>query len=190
MPRSPLLSSTRLIALLSLTACTLASPAAWAGRTESRVWAGLGVNSARPGTAQHQLGAGSQFGFTLTLTEFLSLSTGLDAAFHFAQDTDTEAPLPSLVVSDVFVGLQYNLDVFTYIPYVGLGLVGYINGPPTPQGEAGPDLGVKLALGMMYRPGRHWSVGGSVDLHSSLTAIGDFALYTLLNLHVSYHWDW
>lgn len=179
-----------LIPLFGVLACTLMSTNAWAGRTESRVWTGLGVNSARPGTAQHQLGVGSQFGFTLTLTEFLSLSTGLDAAFHFAQDNDTQDPLPSLIVSDVFLGVQYNLDVFTYIPYVGLGLVGYFNAPPTQEDAAGPDLGVKLALGMMYRPGREWSVGGSIDLHSSLTAIGDFALYTLFNVHVSYHWDW
>ena len=190
-PRRSTAKPTVLTCLFIFTGMICLSHDAFAGRTESRVWVGPGINSSRPGTSKHQLGAGLQLGFNLTLSEFLSLTTGTDLAYHFAHDNeDPEQAQPSLIVSDVFVGVQWNLDVFTYIPYVAVGLVGYLNAPAVADGEPRPDLGAKLSAGLIYRPSREWSYGASIDLHSSLTTFSEFSLYTLLNVHIGYHWDW
>lgn len=179
--------------LLSLCALMTVSTAAYAGRTESRLWLGAGANSAQPGTDQHQLGPGAQLGFSLSLSDFWSLQLGVDGAYHLAdarEEEDAADDLPDLYVADAFVGVQYNLDVIQYIPYVSAGVVGYLQAPPYGGQAPGPDLGARLSLGMYWRASRDWSLGGAIDLHSSLTNFSQFNLYTLINLNVGYHWGW
>ena len=183
-----------LMALLwlgALSALAWPSPAL-AQRLEPRLWLGAGLNHARPGAASSQLGAGAQLGLSLALSDFWGLQMGLDGAYHMRQEADdpTKA-LPDLMVSDAFVAVQYTLDVLSYVPHVSLGLVGYLQGPPTAvRGEPAPDLGARLNVGLHWRATREWSLGGNIDLHASLLNPSDFNLYTLFHLNVGYHWGW
>lgn len=181
-----------LSALTALTIMCMSAPA-YAGRTESRLWLGAGFNNARAGTARQQSGPGAQLGLSLTLSDFFSLQVGLDGAYHLAdakEEDDAKDDLPDLFVTDAFVGLQYNLDIIQYIPYVSVGLVGYLAAPPAPDDLPAPDLGARLSVGMNWRASRDWSLGAAIDLHSSLTTFTEFNLYTLVHLNVGYHWDW
>lgn len=179
-------------ALMLLTLLTMSSPA-YAGRTESRLWVGAGFNNARPGTSRQQSGPGTQLGLSLTLSDFFSVQMGIDGAYHLAdakKEDDAKDDLPDLFVTDAFLGLQYNLDIIQYIPYISVGLVGYLAAPPASDELPAPDLGARLSVGMNWRASRDWSLGAAIDLHSSLTTFSEFNLYTLVNLNVGYHWDW
>ncbi|MEM1347467.1 MAG: hypothetical protein AAGI01_02855 [Myxococcota bacterium] len=183
---------------LAIAACTvlaICSSPSLADALDGRIFLGASGNAARPGTTEGQLGPGAQLGISFELSEFWSVTAGADANYHFgrsiADDDPGAAPteLSPLLVSDAWVGATYALDVFRYIPYVGLSLVGYATSPPSGPNDTllGPDLGTKLTLGLVYRPTRAWSISGAIEAHSSLLQLGQFSLYSQAVIHVGYH---
>jgi hypothetical protein len=178
---------------LCLLLATLAPAPAYAGRTESRLWLGAGASFVRAGTQDAQIGPAGQLGFQLTLSELWSLQLALDLAYPLSSTVgqgDDATTLPATLIAGGSAGVLYNLDVFTYIPFLGLALTGWAAAPPISREERGPDLGLKLSLGMLYRPERDWSLGAIIDLHTSLLSLGDFSLASTALVQASYHWDW
>jgi len=182
------------LAALSILVGALALVPQDAHALDGRVFLGATGNAARPGTNQGQFGPGAQFGLSLQLTQFWSLAAGADAGYHFrrtieSRDPDNPTVLAPLLVTDAWVGATYALDVFRYIPYVGLSLVGYATSPPSgPQDTVlGPDLGAKLTIGLVYRPTRDWSIGSAIEVHSSLLQLGALSLYSQVTVNVGYH---
>ncbi len=168
----------------------LTSPSIAHARTEGRAWVSAGALGVRPGTQAQQWGPATQLGLELSLGEFWGLMAGVDLAWPLARDaTEQRAALEGLMVSDLFVGATYRLDVFTYIPYVAVGVVGYLRGPPAPDASPSPDLGARVSVGMLWRPSRDWSLGGAIDLGSSLTQLGTFGLTSAARFDLSYHFD-
>lgn len=180
------------VAAAALLLATLPA-SAYAGRTESRLWLGAGTAFVRAGTNDMQWGPSGQLGFQITLSELWSLQLALDAAYPLSTTVgqgDDAVTLPATLIAGGSAGVIYNFDVFTYIPFLGLALTGWGAAPPVSRDARGPDLGLKLSLGLLYRPERDWSVGAVIDLHTSLLAIGDFSLASSASLQASYHWDW
>jgi hypothetical protein len=179
--------------LLTLALLCLIPASAHAGRTESRLWLGAGTAFVRAGTSDVQWGPAGQLGFQITLTELWSLQLALDTAYPLSTtvgEGDDAVTLPAAPLVGGSVGVIYNLDVFTYIPFIGLAMTGWAAAPPIDRDTRGPDLGLKLSIGMLWRPERDWSLGAVVDLHTSLLAISDFSLASTATLQASYHWDW
>ena len=172
-----------LVALLTLVCAPTTAEA-----LEGRVIMGAGSGVTRPGSPNRQFGATSQFGLDLALGDFIGLQVGLDGGYHPGAN---KRELPPVIVSDLYVGARYNFDVFKYVPYVGAGLVGYLNSPPVGPPEdntLAPGAGAKLFFGLYYRPRREWSFGGKVELHGAAPAFSDFSVYSAVLFHVGYHW--
>lgn len=158
--------------------------------TESRAWAGAFVGVNRPGSGASQLGPGLQLGMNLSLGDFWTLQAGLDGAYHFGRTIESDIQLSPLLVTNAFFGVQYRLDIIKYVPYVGLALVGYPLGPTVDDAATRAQLGLKLTVGLNWRPAREWSIGGFIDLHGSTAALTAFDAYATAGLNVGYHWRW
>ena len=182
-------NSPGLVALLALLcAFSISITPAEANALEGRLIMGAGSGVTRPGSPDRQLGATSQFGLDLALGDFIGLQVGLDGSYHPASN---KRELPPVIVSDLYVGARYNFDVFKYVPYVGAGLVGYLNSPPVGAPEdntLAPGAGAKLFFGLYYRPRREWSFGGKVELHGAAPAFSEFSVYSAILFQVGYHW--
>lgn len=165
----------------------LSAPEAQAARLSSRAWAGAHLASTRPGSADRQLGPGGQLGMELAFGDFWGVWGGLDASYHLGRGSRELTPA---TVHDLFLGARYNFDVFKYVPFIGVGLVGYLDAPPTAEQVGAPGLGGKLTIGVLWRPRRHWSIGGVIELHGALADLTRFGLYTSAGLNVGYHWRW
>ena len=178
------------MALLLVAGCLLSGRAEAA---EGRVAAGVGVAVVRPATELSQLGPVSQLVLGLTLGDFFTLYGGLEGGYMFggegpaAAEDGAPMPLEPYLLHDLFLGLRYNLDVFTYIPFVGLALVAYGRGPTAPDGQPAPALGAKLSVGMQYRAWRDWSVGGALELHGALPQLAELSFLGSLTLNLGYH---
>ena len=173
---------------IAVAAIALVGMPSSAEAAEGRLIMGAGAGVTRPGSPNRQLGGGAQFGFDLSFGDFLGLQAGVDGAYHPAANG---RELPAVVVSDLFLGARYNFDVFKYVPYVSLGLVGYLNAPPVGAPDSNtiaPGAGAKLAFGLYYRPRREWSFGGQVELHGAAPALSDFSVYSAALFQVGYHW--
>lgn len=84
-------------------------------------------------------------------------------------------------------GVRYNLDVFTYVPYAGLGITGYIDTPLVDDGPAATNLGAKFIIGVDWRFDRHWSLGFKAELHALATDLGRYPIYSTVGLNVAWH---
>lgn len=179
---------------ISLALLVLASGVVTLPCTSARAFSGEGHVYAGPSAANANAlggfghwGPGAQLGLVLGLSDFWRFTAGLEGSYHF-EDADEE--IPSFAVLGAFIGLRYALDVFTYIPYVGLAVTTFAAGPPTSPDGGGFELGAKLTVGLDYRFSRFWSLGVLADLHASLTEPAEFPLYSSINLQLGYHFRW
>jgi hypothetical protein len=177
-----------LVSLLATISLSSSSASAFTG--EGHVYLGPSAANATALGGWGHWGIGAQLGLVLGLSDFLKLSAGLEGSYHFADRSDPEQPIDPFGVAGAFVGARYALDVFTYVPYVGLAITTFAAGPPTSPDGGGFDLGAKLTLGLDYRFSRFWSFGILADLHASLTEPANFPLYSSVNLHLARHFRW
>ena len=192
MPVSTLSPHPRLALLLPLL-CLGALPTPLSAQPlESRGWLGVGGAAASPATPLSQWGPHVQLGTSLKFSTFFSVYGGLEGAYHLGLD---DPPTPALWVHDLFVGLRYDLDILAYIPHMGLAAVAYTASPPTEAlaglAESGPPgAGLKLSIGLDWRPQRAWSLGGLIEVHTALSDLSAFSLYATVGLNLGYHWRW
>ncbi|TXD37599.1 hypothetical protein FRC98_07880 [Lujinxingia vulgaris] len=190
-PRSkPRSSSPTLALLLTIIAwglTTLPTPDeahAW----EGQLWAGAGLNNtlAPAPSALGRWGPGLQLGANLQLGDFWKVGVDLSASYHPAQ-VEGEDSFQSLVVSAAALEARYALDVFTYIPYVGLAGVFYPTGPTSERAPNGERLGLRATLGADYRYSRTRSLGVAFDIHAPMTAPQNFPLYAGVRAYFAWH---
>ncbi len=153
---------------------------------DGQVWGGLAVANANDGADGGQWGPGAQLGFRAGISDFWSFVGGVDTSYHFSS-TDDDLEVPSAEVLGLFGGFRYNLDIFQYIPYVGLSLVNFAAAPPTEPGEEVSRVAAKLSVGVDWRYSREWSVGGVVELHAPLDEPDAFPFYSTLGVNLAYH---
>lgn len=168
-------------------ATTLAFARPAAAGDDVALWAGGSLtNAGKVSSNGPQLGVGGQAGAVFSIGEFWGFELGAEGAHHF-QAKPGDRKLESMRVSDGWVGLRYNLDVFTYVPYIGGSVVLYGAAPRvepgTPQRSS---VGVKLSIGTDWRFDRHWSLGFRADLHAVHLAVGQFPNYSSAGLNLAY----
>jgi hypothetical protein len=154
---------------------------------DGRVWAAghlANLTTLRRGGV---LGPGAELGLGVDLSEFFALSADVTASHHFPNEEDE---IPGDRVLGASLGIRYNLDVFKYVPYVGVSATGYLDAPLVDDAEVGANAGAKLFLGIDWRFHRHWSVGFHGELHALLAGTSEFPVYTLVGLSGAYHFRW
>lgn len=130
------------------------------------------------------LGPGGQVGVNVGISDFFALTADVGGSYHLANAKDE---IPATRVLSLSAGLRYNFDVFKYVPYAGLAATGYIDAPRVDSSIARANAGGKLFLGVDWRFQRHWSVGFRGELHSLLTDLSRFPVYTLVGLSAAYY---
>ncbi len=151
---------------------------------EGEAWFGPSLANLNALEGGSNWGPGLQAGALLELTDFWRIAGGLEASYHFA---DSEREIPAHFVYGGFLGLRYALDVFQYVPFVGLALTAYPNRPPRTLDQTGFDLGAKLTIGVDWRRSRSWSFGALTEIHLALSEPSEFPIYSTINLHFAYH---
>lgn len=129
-------------------------------------------------------GVGFQIGAQLNINDFWRLVGGLEGSYHFSDD---EREVSAHTVTGAFLGARYALDIFQYVPYLGLAVTAYPTRPPAEPTDSGFAAGAKLTIGVDWRLNRDWSLGALADLHMVLTDPSDFPVYSTVNLNLSYH---
>lgn len=153
---------------------------------EAMAWFGPSVANLTASDTGLRWGPGGQLGLQLGLNDFWKLAVGLEGSYHFAT-TDDDVEVPATPVTGAFVGARYALDVFTYVPYAGLALTGFLDPPSASATPDGPALGAKLTLGVDWRTSRYWSWGVLVEVHMSFSEPGEIPVYSTANVHLGYH---
>ncbi len=155
---------------------------------EGHVWGGVGaanVNHAAP-TALGWWGPSLEAGAVIDVTDFWRIGFDLGASHHFQREIDDEPAGPHTVAS---VGLEarYAFDVFTYVPYAGLGMGFHPLGAPSQATAGGELLSLRATIGLDYRHSRSWSYGGALRLHAPISEPTAFPHYSSIRGHVAYH---
>ena len=129
-------------------------------------------------------GAGGRVGGQLALGDFWGVFADVGASYHFE---DAEQELAADVVSVASAGVRYNLDVFTYVPYVGLGATAYLDTPLVDGAPARATAGAKFLHGVDWRYDRFWSLGAAAEIHALLTDLDRYPVYSQVGVYVGYH---
>lgn len=149
-----------------------------------QIWIGPSLGNLNALQGGSNWGVGFQFGAQLNLTDFWRLTAGVEGSYHFADDT---REVSAHTVTAAFIGARYALDIFQYVPYLGLALTAYPTRPPAEATDQGFAPGAKLTVGVDWRLNRDWSLGALADLHMILTEPDKFPVYSTLNFNISYH---
>lgn len=171
-------------AVALLGALVIGPRSAIASDGEARIWGQLGAANAHGVGDDGQWGPTLQLGAAAGITDFWVIAGGIEGSYHFAENADD---IPSHEVVGLFAGFRYNLDIFKYVPYLGLSLVNYFSRPPFSAGDEGGGLGAKLSVGVDWRYDRNWSAGGMIELHAPLSDPADFPIYSTIGINLSYH---
>jgi hypothetical protein len=111
-------------------------------------------------------------------------------AYHGYQLSDRANELPGQSITSAWVGVLYNIDVATYVPFVTLGPTLYISSPALEDQEGRKvDAGARVGIGVDWRRYRTWSIGAEVDIHAFATDLGKYPVYLTSMLRVNYHLD-
>lgn len=154
---------------------------------DGRIWAAGHVANLTTLRRGGVLGPGAELGLGVDISEIFSLTADLHASHHFPNEAEE---IPGDRVLGASLGVRYNLDVFTYVPYVGLAATGYLDAPLAEGAGVGANAGGKLFLGVDWRFHRHWSIGFHGELHALLAGNSQFPVYTLAGLSAAYHFRW
>ncbi|WP_146618111.1 hypothetical protein [Lujinxingia litoralis] len=155
---------------------------------EGQVWTGVGLsNTVAPApSALGRWGPSLHLGANLQLGDFWKVGLDLGGSFHPTLEEEDER-WESLLVTSVALEARYALDVFTYVPYLGLAGVVYPTGPSSERAPGGEALGLRASLGADYRQSRDRSLGLAFDLHAPLSAPQNFPLYVSARLYLAWH---
>lgn len=174
-------------ALIALGTLALAPSDVAASEGEATVWVAADAANASDTTpAGPQFGVGAQTGISFGVSDFWTLNLGTEAAFHPSVSPGDDQ-VPSLFVHNLFGGFRYNLDIFTYVPYVKLAAVAYTAAPLVDAGGQRPAVGAKMTVGVDWRFDRNWSLGGMAELHTVSFDVGNFPSYSSVGVRLTHH---
>lgn len=151
---------------------------------DTRVWAGVGAANLSTVGDGGLWGPAAQLGVNLGLGEFWALTADVGGSHHFA---NAEQELPADRVGALSLGLRYNLDVFKYVPYLGLAVTGFLDAPLVDDAALQTNLGAKLSLGAEWRFSRTWSVGFRGELHAMATDLSRYPVYSIVGFDFGVH---
>lgn len=176
-----------LVAVLTVLALT-ALPAV-SGAIEGELTLGLGPGftdlPTRGDDGQAGFGGGAHAEYRFNL--FWGMAGG---AYHSYQLSDHGNELAGQSISTAWLGVLYNLDVATYVPFVTFGPTVYLSSPELQDDEGRKvDAGARLGLGVDWRRYRNWSVGLEIDIHAFATDLGRYPVYLTSLLRMNYHID-
>lgn len=155
----------------------------------AQTWGGVMLANANNAAPGGQWGAGVQLGFAAGITDFWSIVGGAETSYHLATSTDADPPVdvPAIQVLGLFAGFRYNVDIFKYVPYVGLALENFPFAPRDAAQTVTSRIGAKLSVGLDWRFDRNYSFGALIELHSALDTPSEFPLYSTVGANFSYH---
>lgn len=182
-------SRTLLAALLvAITTATLVLPSpATASQGDASVWLGAGLSNAPAVNDGPLLGTAGELGVNIDINDFWSLDFGFQSTYHFDKAFD-QATVDGFYAQHLFAGFRYNLDIFTFVPYLGMSAVAFLPGPPRDAASpTQPAVGGKLNLGIDWRFARHWSTGLRAELHLLSNSLDRFPSYNVVGWRVTYH---
>lgn len=128
-------------------------------------------------------GLGGLVGVEWAFSDYWAAVLDVGASYHFASE---EREIPAQLVSALGVGLRYNIDVFTYVPWVAVSAVGYYHAPLLEDSNNQVAAGARVSFGVDYRLDRHWAVGVFADLHAPFTDLQRYPIYS--NVGVTLAW--
>lgn len=134
-------------------------------------------------------GVGGQAGAQWQFDDFWGLFADYTLTYHFSADPVSEEgeTIPADLVNALGVGIRYNLDLFTYVPYFGLAAMGYLDAPQIADEGLNANAGAKLVLGVDYRYDREWSFGLAGEIHALVSDLSRYPVYTVLSVNLGYH---
>jgi len=151
---------------------------------DGSLWLGTGLANLTTLNAGGVLGPGAQVGGSVGLGEFFSVTFDATASHHFANRRN-EIPADRVLAASL--GVRYNFDVFKYVPYAGLAAAAYLDAPRVADAGVNANAGGKLFLGVDWRFHRKWSFGVDAELHTLLTDLSRFPVYTIVGVNIAYH---
>ena len=175
------------LAIGILTAAVWGTTPAAAGEGELTLGLGPGHASLPTQSTASQDGVSGSVYAEYQLTSFWGLSAGSTVSYHFS---NAEESLPGQRINSLWVGGIYNLDVFTYVPFLSFGLAGYLADPLLVDSD-GKDvnLGAKVGFGADWRRWRRWSVGVEINIHAFLTDVETYPVYITSVVRLNHHFD-
>jgi hypothetical protein len=165
--------------------CALSLPSsAEASKGYARTWVGVLGANVNTASERGQWGPGLELGFGAGITDFWSIIATAQGSYHLALEDEG---LDAAPVSSVAAGFRYNLDIFKYVPYLGLAVNTFVVKPSQRDGTLRGDVSLRGTVGCDWRYDRNWSIGLKIDLHTPLTASGTFPIYSAVGLNLAYH---
>lgn len=128
-------------------------------------------------------GLGAQVGFEWAFSDFWAVVVDGTGSYHFADD---EREIPAQLVSSAALGLRYNIDIFTYVPWVSVSGVGYLNSPMLEDSTQDVAVGARIGFGVDYRIDRDMAVGVFADIHAPFSDIQNYPIYS--NIGFNFAW--
>jgi hypothetical protein len=139
---------------------------------------------ARGETGQEGLGAGFYAEYRFDL--FWGITAGGSYSYQLS---DPAHDLAGQTIGSAWVGVLYNLDVATYVPFVTLGPTLFFSSPQLEDEGAAVDAGARLGIGVDWRRYRLWSIGGEIDIHAFATNLDQYPVYLTSMLRLNLHID-
>lgn len=149
---------------------------------ELTVWAGAGAANLNTLGESGLWGAGAQLGTRLGLNDFWSIALDAGGSYH-----PESGDLPAEWVALTSLNLRYNLDVFSYVPWLGLGPTFYLDTAPTAEQEIEANVGAKLSLGVDWRTSRESSWTIFAEIHALSTDLNRYPVYSWIGVAWNYH---
>lgn len=175
----------------------------WVATTMLAVSAGATLSgSAQAFERQWHLGAGLGGALLAGTDASLGPALGVHGAYGLSDVFDLKLDFITaphsvagerLWIHGVSAGLAYKIDVFEWVPYVGLGVGYYRLGPEPPSGLNRDEPGLSVDLGLDYALTRQFGLGAQMRYHAFLSdplASLERAPWVSLLLRAEYRWGW
>ncbi|MEZ4460457.1 MAG: hypothetical protein R3E66_12185 [bacterium] len=128
-------------------------------------------------------GLGGQAGFEWGFADYWAAVVDATGSYHFADD---EREIPAQLVTAVALGLRYNIDIFTYVPWISVSGVSYFNQPLVEGLESNVNAGARVGFGVDYRMDRDFAVGVFGELHAPFSDIQNYPIYSNVGINVAW----
>jgi hypothetical protein len=146
------------LALAALDSVVASAAPAHGFERQWRVGGGGGIAALSGASAGPAISAHAGYG----ISDMFDWNSELLASRHVGGDATT--------VISFGTGLSYKIDVFEWIPYVGLMGAGYVfDGAPGPNGESGLEAGGSVFGGLDYLFTRGFAAGVQIREHATFT---------------------
>jgi hypothetical protein len=128
-------------------------------------------------------GLGAQIGFEWAFSDYWAAIVDGTGSYHFADD---EREISAQLVSSTALGLRYNIDIFTYVPWVSVSGVTYLNSPLLENSTNQVAAGARLGFGVDYRIDRNLAVGVFADIHAPFSDLQNYPIYSNVGFNIAW----